>query len=121
MALDFSIIYSMLSYILGISEKNASLFLLKSGVDGVKKQFNEDDSQGEVIYYVVFDENSVTIENKEKFVEGGQIFERGEKEDVENGLTVSNGQAGVGVYGYVPNSATREYYTKNGEQLVYFK
>ena len=121
MSLDFSIIYSMLSYILGNSEKNASLFLLKSGVDGVKKQFNEDDSQGEVIYYVVFDENSVTIENKEKFVEGGQIFERGEKEDVENGLTVSNGQAGVGVYGYVPNSAMREYYTKNGEQLVYFK
>jgi hypothetical protein len=55
-----------------------------------------------------------------KYLTEAQVFERGAKEDPSGGLTVSHGEAGVGVYGYVPSKKMRDYYTKRGEKLVKF-
>ena len=55
--------YKTLSRKLG-GDKNASLFLLDNGIDGLKRSF--ENSKG--VYrtdYVIFDENAITIENKE--------------------------------------------------------
>jgi hypothetical protein len=55
--------YKTLSRILG-GDKNASLFLLDNGIDGLKASF--ENSKG--VYrtdYIIFDENAITIENQE--------------------------------------------------------
>lgn len=58
--------YSQLSGLLG-GPRNASMFLLKSGIDGIKyptdTNTTRDESRG--FNYVVFDPNSVSIEKKE--------------------------------------------------------
>jgi hypothetical protein len=69
--------YKTLSRKLG-GDKKASLFLLNNGIDGIKRSF--ENSEG-VIYrtdYVIFDENAITIENKEHlpnnyYADGGDI------------------------------------------------
>ena len=68
--------YKTLSRKLG-GDKNASLFLLDNGIDGLKRSF--ENSKG--VYrtdYVIFDENAITIENKEflsnnYYDDGGRI------------------------------------------------
>ena len=62
-------LYSYLSAICG-SEKNASLFLMRSGIDGIRYRATEDvwDRDEDNTYnYVIFDENSVNLEEKKKF------------------------------------------------------
>ena len=69
--------YKTLSRKLG-GDKKASLFLLNNGIDGIKRSF--ENSEG-IIYrtdYVIFDENAITIENKEHlpnnyYADGGDI------------------------------------------------
>lgn len=57
-------LYNYLSVVLG-SEKKASLFLLKCGIDGIKYRANEQQEyDAENINYVVFDEKSITIKDK---------------------------------------------------------
>lgn len=58
---DYSgyLFYKTLSRILG-GDKNASLFLLKNGVDGLIKSLGSGKSD-----YIIFDENDVTIEKME--------------------------------------------------------
>lgn len=58
------------------SDKEASLFLLRAGIDGIKypaesisRGATSDTARG--FNYVVFDENAVTIEEKTKFKKGG--------------------------------------------------
>lgn len=45
-------------------------------------------------------------------------LERGASEDVSKGLTVSPGEAGTGVYAFLPNPKMRKEYTSRGETLV---
>lgn len=45
-------------------------------------------------------------------------FERGCTEDYTRGLTSSPGEAGTGVYAFVPNPKMRKVYTSRGETLV---
>jgi len=47
----------------------------------------------------------------------GIIFERGSKQ----GMNVVRGEAGTGIYAYVPSKKMREYYTKEGEKLIKIK
>ena len=70
--------YRNLSRLLG-GDKEASLFLLENGIDGIKypaesisKGKKSDTSRG--FNYVVFDENLVDIENRIKFEKGGKLF-----------------------------------------------
>lgn len=53
--------------------------------------------------------------------EAGIIFERGARENFRDGLTISYGEAGTGIYAYIPNSSMRNYYTSHGETLVKFR
>jgi hypothetical protein len=59
-----SLIYDKLANVLG-SDKNASLFLLNNGIDGLKTNHG-----GRTNDYIIFDENAVTIE---KNVDNQQI------------------------------------------------
>jgi hypothetical protein len=70
--------YYELADILG-SEKRASLFLLKNGIDGIKypaesKARGATSDTARAFNYVVFDENAVTIEEVEKFKHGGSVL-----------------------------------------------
>jgi DNA polymerase III sliding clamp (beta) subunit (PCNA family) len=69
--------YDWLSKKLG-SPKMASLFLLENGIDGIKypaesiaKGTTSETARG--FNYVVFDENAVTIEEKQNFNQGGSV------------------------------------------------
>lgn len=46
------------------------------------------------------------------------LLQRGCAENPKDGLTVSPGQAGSGVYFFIPSPKMKEYYTANGESLV---
>jgi hypothetical protein len=65
-----------LSRVLG-GDKNASLFLLDNGIDGLKRSL--ENSKGVFrTDYVIFDENAITIENKEYlpnnyYADGGKV------------------------------------------------
>lgn len=48
------------------------------------------------------------------------ILERGQFKS-KDGLNVADGEAGTGIYAYIPNIKMREYYTKNGEDLIFIK
>jgi len=68
---DVKVFYGRLSSILG-GDKKASLFLLENGIDGIKypaesvsRGATSDNARG--FNYVVFDENAVTIKEKELF------------------------------------------------------
>ncbi len=62
------------------SNKEASLFLLSSGIDGIKYPAEtiikgiSDNPRG--FNYVVFDENAVTIENIKEYKKGGKISDK---------------------------------------------
>ncbi len=61
----------------------------------------------------------------EKYLTEEQTYERVAREDPTRGLTVSHGEAGVGVYAYpAPNKKMRNYYSKSGlpgrDKLVRF-
>jgi 8-oxo-dGTP pyrophosphatase MutT (NUDIX family) len=66
--------YRWLSIQLG-GDKEASLFLLRAGIDGIKYKAGtlSGMSDAEGYNYVIFDANDVTIENKEKYANGGDI------------------------------------------------
>lgn len=57
--------YARLSRLLG-SEKDASLFLLRAGIDGIRYPADQG-RQGGASNYVVFDENAVTVEEHIKY------------------------------------------------------
>jgi 8-oxo-dGTP pyrophosphatase MutT (NUDIX family) len=67
-------LYTELSSFLG-GDKEASLFLLRAGIDGIKYKSGTlsgmKDKEG--YNYVIFDADDITIENKEKFADGGDI------------------------------------------------
>jgi DNA polymerase III sliding clamp (beta) subunit (PCNA family) len=75
---DYSgfLFYKTLSRVLG-GDKNASLFLLDNGIDGLKRSL--ENSKGVFrTDYVIFDENAITIENKEYlpnnyYADGGKV------------------------------------------------
>ena len=56
-------------------DKEASLFLLRAGIDGIKYKAGTlssfDDLDG--YNYVIFDADDVTVESKEKFKKGGEV------------------------------------------------
>lgn len=66
--------YRWLSKQLG-SDKEASLFLLRAGIDGIKYKSGtlSGMSDKEGYNYVIFDGDDVTIESKEKFADGGDV------------------------------------------------
>lgn len=73
-------VYEQLKEILG-SDKEASLFLLENGIDGVKypaesisRGVTSENARG--FNYVVFDENAITIDNKVQFMQTakGEIY-----------------------------------------------
>ena len=70
--------YGWLSKQLG-GDKEASLFLLRAGIDGIKYKSGTlsgmKDKEG--YNYVIFDADDITIENKEKFADGGLIAPNG--------------------------------------------
>jgi hypothetical protein len=70
--------YVWLSKQLG-SDKEASLFLLRAGIDGIKYKSGtlSGMSDKEGYNYVIFDSNDITIEGKEKFADGGLIAPNG--------------------------------------------
>lgn len=67
-------LYSQLRFVIFKSDKESSLFLLRAGFDGIKygskRQINPDleKAKNESYNYVVFDENAITIEDKEEAV-----------------------------------------------------
>jgi hypothetical protein len=67
-------LYTELSAFLG-GDKEASLFLLRAGIDGIKYKAGTlsgmEDEEG--YNYVIFDADDVTIEGKEKYADGGEI------------------------------------------------
>lgn len=73
-------VYKNIATILN-SDKEASLFLLRSGIIGMKYP-NAGIEKG--YYYIVFDEKAIAIENKEVFEDGGGISEISEAIDVES-------------------------------------
>lgn len=73
-------IYRDLANLLNRNDKNASLLLLKAGIDGVKypaeslaRGATSETARGS--NYVVFDENAVTIKNKTSFQKGGGVLQ----------------------------------------------
>jgi 8-oxo-dGTP pyrophosphatase MutT (NUDIX family) len=80
---DSNAIYTDLSYIIsGVSHLNnrdsgkmCSKFLLRAGIDGIKYKAGTlsgfEDEEG--YNYVIFDADDVTIENKEKYADGGEL------------------------------------------------
>lgn len=75
-AKNTSVLYSILS-MYAFSQKEASLFLLRAGFDGIKytaesrsKGATSDNTRG--FNYVVFDDSAITIEEVQRFAEGGQ-------------------------------------------------
>ena len=62
-------IYAMFSYLPGhFSDKEASLFLLRAGIDGIRYPAGSlSGGKGEAKNYVVFDEKAVTVEAHTKF------------------------------------------------------
>jgi len=74
-------IYRDLANLLNRNDKNASLLLLKAGIDGVKypaesiaRGATSETARGS--NYVVFDENAVTIKNKTSFQKGGGVLQQ---------------------------------------------
>ena len=67
-------LYTELSAFLG-GDKEASLFLLRAGIDGIKyKAGTLSGFEGQEGYnYVIFNGNDVTIEGKEKYADGGLV------------------------------------------------
>lgn len=68
-------------------QKEASLFLLDAGIDGIKYKVgtlsgNEEKFEG--FNYVVFDENLVTIEDMKKFNNGGNLMNSTKTEKMKN-------------------------------------
>jgi hypothetical protein len=57
-------------------DKEASLFLLSAGIDGIRYKAGTLSGMGdkEGYNYVIFDAADVTIENKEKYVKGGSVL-----------------------------------------------
>jgi hypothetical protein len=70
-------LYSHLAKELG-SDKEASLFLLRAGIDGIKYKSGTlsgmEDKEG--YNYVIFDDDDVTIENKELYKNGGLTMKK---------------------------------------------
>ena len=73
-------------FVLG-SPKEASLFLLRAGIDGIKfpaesiaRGATSDNARG--YNYVVFDENAITIDDVEQFAAGGLIAPNGRRSNL---------------------------------------
>ena len=77
-------LYTELSAFLG-GDKEASLFLLRAGIDGIKYKAGTlsgmEDEEG--YNYVIFDADDVTIEGKEKYADGGEINQNMKNEIIE--------------------------------------
>ena len=67
-------LYTELSAFLG-GDKEASLFLLRAGIDGIKYKAGTlsgmEDEEG--YNYVIFNADDITIEGKEKYADGGEL------------------------------------------------
>lgn len=79
----------------GYSEKSASLFLLKNGIDGIKypaeslaRGTTSDTARG--FNYVVFDDDFVNIEDKKQFKKGGSLLDTKIEKTPLKGKTLSD-------------------------------
>jgi hypothetical protein len=114
-------------FVLG-SPKEASLFLLRAGIDGIKfpaesiaRGATSDTARG--FNYVVFDENAVTIEDVEQFAKGGLIAPNGKPSNLTpeqwHLVRTPEFKAWFGDWENSPETASKVV-DENGEPLVVY-